>query len=106
MTFIQTIYEICELVQGPVSAETVSQTTEGMVREGRLLAQIHGHVVVKSIDQKGIAATKIFYLMRELKPMSLFVFKHLKPCWLPKLVLHIFLPSWVDWMIFLNMGLI
>jgi len=58
--FIQTIYEICEIVQGPVSAETVSQTTEGMVREGRLLAQIHEHIVVKiPLIKEGIAATKI-----------------------------------------------
>ena len=58
--FIQTIYDICEIVHGPVSAETVSQTTEGMVREGRLLAKIHEHVVVKiPLTKEGIAATKI-----------------------------------------------
>ncbi len=57
--FIQTIYEIAELVQGPVSAETIAQDTEGMVREGRLLAQIHPHIVVKiPLTPAGIAATK------------------------------------------------
>ena len=45
--FIQTIYEICELVQGPVSAETVAQDRAVIIAEGRLLAQIHEHVVVK-----------------------------------------------------------
>ncbi|MFK7928333.1 MAG: fructose-6-phosphate aldolase [Myxococcota bacterium] len=45
--FIQTIYDICELVQGPVSAEVVAQDTQGMLREGRLLAKVHEHVVVK-----------------------------------------------------------
>ncbi|MBX2796666.1 MAG: fructose-6-phosphate aldolase [Myxococcales bacterium] len=45
--FIQVVHEICELVQGPVSAEVTAQDTEGMVREGRLLAKIHEHVVVK-----------------------------------------------------------
>ncbi len=45
--FIQTVYDICELVQGPVSAEVVSQDPEGMIREGRLLAKVHEHVVVK-----------------------------------------------------------
>lgn len=45
--FIQTVYDICELVQGPVSAEVVAQDTEGMVREGKLLAKVHEHVVVK-----------------------------------------------------------
>ena len=29
--FIQTIYEICELVQGPVSAETVAQDRAGII---------------------------------------------------------------------------
>ncbi len=45
--FLQTIHDICELVQGPVSAEVVAQDTEGMIREGLLLAKVHDHVVVK-----------------------------------------------------------
>ena len=58
--FIQTIYEICELVQGPVSAETVAQDREGIIAEGRLLAQIHEHVVVKvPLTEEGIAATAV-----------------------------------------------
>ena len=57
--FIQTFYDICELVQGPVSAETVSQDVEGMVREGELLAKIHEHIVVKvPLTWAGLAATK------------------------------------------------
>jgi transaldolase len=57
--FIQTIFEIAELVDGPVSAETIAQDTEGMVREGRLLAQIHPQIVVKiPLTPAGIAATK------------------------------------------------
>jgi len=58
--FIQTIFDICELVQGPVSAETVSQDTEGMIREGRLLAKVHQHIIVKiPLIPAGIAATKV-----------------------------------------------
>lgn len=57
--FIQTIFDIAELVDGPVSAETIAQDTEGMVREGRLLAQIHPQIVVKiPLTPAGIAATK------------------------------------------------
>ncbi len=57
--FIQALFDICEIVQGPVSAETVSQDTEGMVREGKLLAQIHECIVVKvPLTAAGIAATK------------------------------------------------
>ncbi len=53
------LYEICEVVQGPVSAEVVSTQWEGMVEEGRRLAQIHQHIVVKipaTID--GLKATR------------------------------------------------
>lgn len=56
--FIQRVVEICEIVQGPVSAEVVAQDTEGMVREGKLLAGLDDHVVVKvPLTQAGIAAT-------------------------------------------------
>ena len=57
--FIATIHEICELVNGPVSAEVVAQDTEGMLREGRLLAKVHPHVVVKvPLIAAGLAACR------------------------------------------------
>ena len=58
--FIQRIADICEIVKGPVSAETVSQDAEGMIREGRLLAKISEHVVVKvPLTTEGLKATKV-----------------------------------------------
>jgi transaldolase len=39
--------QICHLVQGPVSAEVVATDAAGMVREGRDLAAIDDHIVVK-----------------------------------------------------------
>jgi len=45
--FKETIQEICEIVRGPVSAETVSLDWEGMVREGRELATWAPNVYVK-----------------------------------------------------------
>ena len=39
--------QICRVVQGPVSAEVVATDVEGMVREGRELAGIDDHIVVK-----------------------------------------------------------
>lgn len=45
--FIATIHEICTIVDGPVSAETVGQDAERMLAEGRLLAKVHPNVVVK-----------------------------------------------------------
>ena len=57
--FVYTIAEICEIVKGPVSAEVVAQDTEGMLREGRLLAQISEHVVVKvPLIPAGLAACR------------------------------------------------
>ncbi|MEN0063100.1 MAG: fructose-6-phosphate aldolase [Myxococcota bacterium] len=58
--FIEVIHEICELVRGPVSAEVVAQDVDGMVREGRLLAKIHEHVVVKvPLIEAGLGACRI-----------------------------------------------
>jgi transaldolase len=39
--------QICDLVRGPVSAEVVATDAEGMVREGRELAALSEHIVVK-----------------------------------------------------------
>ena len=39
--------EICDLVQGPVSGEVVATDAEGMIAEGRRLAAISEHMVVK-----------------------------------------------------------
>jgi transaldolase len=39
--------EICRIVQGPVSAEVVATVADEMVREGRDLARIDEHIVVK-----------------------------------------------------------
>jgi transaldolase len=41
------IRRICEIVDGPVSAEVVATEYEAMVREGRELAALHRNVVVK-----------------------------------------------------------
>ncbi len=43
----ETIREICSIVDGPVSAECVELSAEGLIREGRELAKIHSNVVVK-----------------------------------------------------------
>ena len=45
--FQSTISEIATLVDGPISAETVSLDAEGMVREGREYTQWHPNVIVK-----------------------------------------------------------
>jgi transaldolase len=45
--FRKILADICRIVQGPVSAEVVATDHDGMVREGRDLASIDEHIVVK-----------------------------------------------------------
>ena len=53
------IARICEIVDGPVSAETVAMTRDQIVEDGRRLAAIAPNVVVKvPVMTEGLAATK------------------------------------------------
>ena len=45
--FKEIITEICEIVDGPISAEVISLEEAGMVAEARDLAKIHKNIVVK-----------------------------------------------------------
>ena len=54
------IARICEIVDGPVSAESVAMTRDEIVRDGRELAAIAPNVVVKVPTMvEGLAATRI-----------------------------------------------
>jgi len=51
--------EICDIVDGPISLETITLTAKEMVSEGRALAKIHKNVVVKvPITKEGLKAVK------------------------------------------------
>ena len=53
------IHEICQLIDGPVSAEVISPEAPGMIDEGRRYAAWDPHVVVKvPMTEEGIKATK------------------------------------------------
>lgn len=53
--------DICNIVDGPVSAEVISTDFEGIVREGENLAALHKNIVVKvPMIQEGIKALKYF----------------------------------------------
>lgn len=57
--FEDLILEICQIVDGPVSAEVVSLEADAMVEEGRRLAGLHPNVVVKCpLIPEGLKATK------------------------------------------------
>ena len=51
--------EICEIVDGPVSAEVVATEASAMIEEGEKLAKIHPNIVVKCpMIVEGLKATK------------------------------------------------
>jgi transaldolase len=51
--------KICQIVQGPTSAEVVATDYDGMLREGRDLAGIDPHIVVKvPFTKAGVRACK------------------------------------------------
>ncbi len=53
------IEEICEIVDGPVSAEVISLDFEGMVKEAEELAGIHPNVVIKiPVTESGLQAIR------------------------------------------------
>lgn len=57
--FAEVIAEICELVEGPVSAEVVAVDYDGMIKEGRKLAKIASNVTVKlPLTLDGLKACK------------------------------------------------
>lgn len=59
--FLEVIAEICELVDGPVSAEVASMDYENMIAEGEHLAQIASNVVIKlPLTLDGLKACRHF----------------------------------------------
>lgn len=58
---LQHYVDICNIVDGPVSAEVIATDFEGMVREGEALAALHKNIVVKiPMIPEGIKAIKYF----------------------------------------------
>jgi transaldolase len=58
-SFKEVLLEICNIVDGPISAEVVSLEANAMVKEGKELAKIHKNIVVKvPLIAEGLKATK------------------------------------------------
>ena len=57
---IEQLKKICEIVDGPISAEVIGLKTEEMVKEARELAKIAPNIVIKiPMTKEGIKAVKI-----------------------------------------------
>jgi len=58
--FQEVVQEICSIVDGPISAEVVSEDAEGMVAEALPLAGMHQNIVIKiPMTAEGLKAVKI-----------------------------------------------
>ena len=57
--FETVLAEICEIVDGPISAEVISTDAKGMIEEGRRLSKLHDNIVVKvPMIAEGLKATR------------------------------------------------
>jgi transaldolase len=72
------IEEICHLVEGPVSAEVISQEVDGMVKEAIELSKMAPNIAVKiPMTVEGIKATKVLSL-KNIKVNMTLVFSPLQ----------------------------
>jgi len=56
---ITVLKEICQVVDGPISAEVVSTESSGMIKEAKDLAAIHENIVIKiPMTPDGLKATR------------------------------------------------
>ncbi|NGQ95531.1 fructose-6-phosphate aldolase [Brevibacillus sp. SYP-B805] len=59
--FIETLKEIIDIVDGPISAEVISTDAKGMIEEGEKLASLSKNIVIKvPMTEEGLKAVKYF----------------------------------------------
>jgi len=78
--FHEAVREICGIVDGPVSAETVSLEAAAIVAEGRLLAKIHDRIVVKWPVMKEGSPRPRALAAEGIKVNMTLVFSRRRPC--------------------------
>lgn len=58
--FREMVLEITHIIDGPISAEIISENTEGMITEAEQIASWHPNIVIKiPMTQEGIRAVRI-----------------------------------------------
>lgn len=59
--FVETLKEIIDIIDGPISAEVISLEAEGMIEEGEKLASLSKNIVIKvPMTVEGLKAVKHF----------------------------------------------
>ena len=95
--------EICNSVEGDVSAEVIAVDFEGMIKEGEQLAALHPQIVVKiPMIEDGIKALK-YFSDRNIKTNCTLIFSAGQALWLLKPEQPMFLHSLDGWMMCLPM---
>ncbi|MDO8462428.1 MAG: fructose-6-phosphate aldolase [Deltaproteobacteria bacterium] len=57
--YVETLKEICSIIDGPISAETISLDKDGMMKEAYAFRKIHNNIVVKiPMTVEGLKAVK------------------------------------------------
>lgn len=60
ISFHERLVDIANLVDGPVSGEVIALDANGMIEEGRALAALHEHIIVKiPMTDEGMKAVKV-----------------------------------------------
>ena len=58
--FKEVVKEICEIVDGPISSEVISEDSEGMIAEAKELVKIHKNIVIKiPMTVEGLKAVSV-----------------------------------------------
>ncbi|MCK4668034.1 fructose-6-phosphate aldolase [Candidatus Dependentiae bacterium] len=58
--FVEVIKEITSIVDGPISAEVISEDSEGMIKEARPLSKLHKNIIIKiPMTVEGMKAVKV-----------------------------------------------
>ena len=92
--------EICNIVDGDVSAEVIATDYEEMIREGEELAALNPHIVVKvPCIENGIKAIK-YFSNKGIRTNCTLVFSAGRHCWRQRREQPMCLRLWADWMTF------
>lgn len=60
LPFRELVRQICDIIDGPISAEAVSPDAEGMIEEARELSDLNSNIVVKiPMTHEGLRAVKV-----------------------------------------------
>ena len=91
--------EICDLVDGPVSAEVVALEAEAMIAEGRKLAEIADNIAVKvPLTWDGLKACKVLSGEGQHGQRDACVSRPIRRCWRPRRARRSSRPSSGVWM--------